>query len=147
MRNLSTTGERLSFLIDNVLNIRTVKVSQSLGIKPAYLSQMRNDHKPFTRSIAYKISLAYPQVNADWILTGEGEPTKETNSNHPTHADLPQQVNEPPAEYKPGQRISFDDMPNLVRYLLNEVQELRAAVETLQKEVENAKNERVKSAE
>lgn len=133
MRNLTTTGQRLSFLIDNILNIRPVRVSESLEIKPAYLSQMRNDHKPFTKSIAYKMGMVYPQINVDWILTGEGEPMKITDSSHPAHADLPQQVNEPPAEYRPAERISYDDVPDLVQYLLKEVKELREMVEALQK--------------
>jgi len=132
MKNLTTTGQRLSFLIDNILNVRTIRLSETLGIKPAYLSQLRHDHKPFTRSLAYKMGIFYPQLNVDWILTGEGEPMKEPIQSHPIHADLPQ-VNEPNAVYDTVGRISYDDVPNLVLFLLKEVKELREMVEALQK--------------
>lgn len=71
---------------------------------------------------------------------------KITDSSHSTHADPPQ-VNEPNAVYNMAERISYDDVPALVRYLLDEVKDLRDQVEALKKEIQNAKNERVVSAE
>ena len=147
MEDLVTPGKRLSHLIDKILKIRPIRFVEQIGINPTYLSQMRNGHKPFTTSVAYKISLEYPQVNADWILTGEGEPMKITDSNHPTHAESLPQVNEPPADYYTAERISYDDVPDFVRYLLNEVKALRGMVETMQKELQIIQNHRIESAE
>ena len=127
MENLTTSGKRLTFLILNVLKVKPLQFSKRVGINSTYLSQLRNQHKPFTVSVAYKISEAYPNVNTNWIFTGTGEPIKQTDS----HAqDLPQ-VNEKQAEYTAG-AIALDDVPGLLRSLLSRVKELEERVQYLE---------------
>ena len=147
MGDLVAPGKRLSHLIDKILKIRPIRFVEQIGINPAYLSQMRGGRKPFTASVACKIGLEYPRVNADWILTGEGEPVKITGSNHPTHAESLPQVNEPPADYCTAERISCDDVPGFVRCLLNGVKALRGMVGTMQKELQIIQNHGIESAE
>lgn len=150
MPELATPGQRLSFLIDNILKIKTVNFSKRLSLRPAYLSQIRTGKKPFTKSIAFKIGEIYPNVNIQWVLSGDGEPMK-TDSNASDHAEpLPPQFNEKQADYTAG-AIALDDVPGLLRSLLSRVTELEERVQYLEnREPEKGQvqeNQKNKSAE
>lgn len=130
MKDQNTSGKRLSFLILNILKVKPLQFSKRIGINPTYLSQLRNEHKPFTLSVAYKISEAYPRVNANWIFTGTGEPMKNEESEHA----LQPEVNEPQAEYK-AERIALEDVPELLRAMQKRISALEERVRVLENQV------------
>lgn len=135
MPDLATPAERLAFLIDNILKIKTVQFSKRLSMRPAYLSQIRTGKKPFTKSIAFKIGEKYPNINIQWVLSGVGEPMK-TDSEHAQ--ELPQ-VNEPQAEYK-AERIALEDVPELLRAMQNRISALEERVRVLENQVKKNKS-------
>lgn len=56
------------------LNISNKEASSKLGYdRPAYVSQLLNQHSTITASVVYRLANAYPNLNPKWLLDGEGE--------------------------------------------------------------------------
>lgn len=57
----------------NHLNINNKTVASRLGIKPAFISQLLNAHATVTPGMALRFGKIFPNLNVDWLLTGDGE--------------------------------------------------------------------------
>lgn len=65
-------AERLREFL-NRLNIKNVTLASKLGIKPAFVSQLLNQHSTVTADVALRIARVYPKLNVTWLLDGVGE--------------------------------------------------------------------------
>jgi len=77
---MSTIGERIKILIDTEnLNISTFESMIGAGNNTIGTSIKRNSN--FSSSILSKILKKYKNINAEWLLTGEGEMYKNDTGN------------------------------------------------------------------
>lgn len=65
-------AERLREFL-NRLNIKNITLASKLGIRPAFISQLLNQHSTVTTDVALRIGGVYPKLNVKWLLEGEGE--------------------------------------------------------------------------
>ena len=66
--------ERLQLIIE-ALGISQREFNRVIGMSESYVSSLRND---ITLGVVTKISTAYPQINLEWLVRGEGEILRET---------------------------------------------------------------------
>lgn len=66
--------ERLQLIIE-ALGISQREFNRVIGMSESYVSSLRND---ITLGVVTRISTAYPQINLDWLVRGEGEILRET---------------------------------------------------------------------
>lgn len=66
-----TDADRLGYLIDALEDGSVVKFSAKTGINPPIISRIRNGKTPLAKVIPF-ILKAYPEVNEEWLKTGEG---------------------------------------------------------------------------
>ena len=69
--------ERVMKLIDWLIFTKKVisrrQLSEIMGYKESYLSQILNGKVPVTEKFLKKLSIVDSSVNLNWLLTGEGE--------------------------------------------------------------------------
>lgn len=69
---MSTIGERIARFIDETENLTRTKFAETIGISPAYVSQICSGVRvPSDRTISDICRLF--KVNEDWLRTGNGE--------------------------------------------------------------------------
>lgn len=68
-----TESERIEFLINHLAHGNANRFADRTGISKANVSKLKNGEIKLKRSIS-KILEAYPQVNRQWLETGEGYP-------------------------------------------------------------------------
>lgn len=65
-------GIRLELFV-NSLNIKHKAFAARVGTSNKFVSQIINGHSNLTTDMAYRIGKAYPELNKEWLLKGEGE--------------------------------------------------------------------------
>lgn len=65
--------ERLNYLIGILAGNNAAEFSRKTGADPSVLSRARNGGA-IPSGLVWKICKAYPDVNREWLETGEGEP-------------------------------------------------------------------------
>lgn len=65
--------ERIDYLIKALAGNNAAEFSRNIGVDPAVVSRARNGVSG-TGKLVWKICHAYPDVNREWLETGEGEP-------------------------------------------------------------------------
>lgn len=70
---MMTETERIEFLITHLAHGNANRFADRTGMSKANVSKLKNGEIKIKRSIA-KILEAYPQVNRQWLETGEGYP-------------------------------------------------------------------------
>lgn len=68
-----TEGERIDFLIRALENGNTHAFARKVEVSPAHLFKLRKGQVGIRLQIPH-ICKAYPQVNRQWLETGEGYP-------------------------------------------------------------------------
>ena len=79
--------ERIDYLILALASGNEKAFAQNCGIHPASLSKLRNGKFHLPRFTG-RILRAYPQINPDWLLYGQGEPMKKRLSEREISARL-----------------------------------------------------------
>lgn len=78
-----TTNERLNQLIDNKKKSSEIRnnahFADLTGVQTGYLSEVLSGKRNLTERFAHKIITAFPQIDKNWLLTGEGSMLKEEN--------------------------------------------------------------------
>lgn len=69
---MKTIQERLSDFITSTQSTVTSFASE-IGTSQPSLSAILNGTRPLSRGMIARINQAYPSLNADWLLTGEGD--------------------------------------------------------------------------
>lgn len=82
-------SERINTLLQ-FCNLKAGEFADSIDVAPATISNLKNGKTSLTASIAQKIVSAYPEVNFQWILLGEGPMLKDNenkidSSNYPSN--------------------------------------------------------------
>lgn len=69
---MSTIGERIARFIDDTENLTRTKFAETIGISPAYVSQICSGVRvPSDRTIS-DICRSF-KINEDWLRTGKGD--------------------------------------------------------------------------
>lgn len=66
-------SSRLKHLIDELKNGNQAKFAKSIHISESSLSQVINEHYGGSVAMIFGIAESYPDVNINWLLTGEGK--------------------------------------------------------------------------
>jgi len=109
----SEQGVRFEQII-NRLDLTQVAVGELVGLSQSYISQMITGARPISKKILQFIAKSHPQVNLEWLLTGNGEMIK------PNRVD---EVNEPTPIYGPG----------ILESLIQQMKEMDARLKALEK--------------
>lgn len=117
----STVIERLVKSIDWLKKSRIVlsqaEFSEKVGIKPSQVSEMLNGKRKISERTIHNIVEAFPDLNINWLLTGEGEMLKSdrvtyapaSNKNIPFYdIDVTASIAE-----------SFNDTPEIPQYYID----------------------------
>jgi transcriptional regulator with XRE-family HTH domain len=80
-------NERIKSIRD-YLKMNQTAFSAQMGMPQAHLSEIENGKKAINKKILYGIAIKYPEINIRWILTGEGEMTRNKNTD-----EIPVQTN------------------------------------------------------
>lgn len=63
---------RLKTLISS-LGISQKRLAEQIGVSRTQINLIVNEERGLTENIVYRIERRYPNVNADWLIKGEGE--------------------------------------------------------------------------
>ena len=72
-------GKRISEFLDTK-HSKTIEVAKYLEVSSAYVSKLRSGTKQIGQSTIAKLVNKYPDLNLNWIFTGEGNMLKNTAS-------------------------------------------------------------------
>ena len=70
-------SERISFLVDTLEGGNAKRFSEKTRIRPQSVSCLRHGKYQIGRFVQ-RITKAYPDVNVQWLQTGQGEPFNST---------------------------------------------------------------------
>lgn len=124
-------AERLR-LFFNHFSIRNVDAAKRLGLsRSAFISQLLNKDATITTDVAIRMGKAYPALDVDWLLHGEGEMLK-------SEKPAGNEVNEPALPYRPESPIEhlgmlLDDYKQRIIALEAKVILLESRLEGLEK--------------
>lgn len=79
--NEKSINTRIKYIRELLCNNSNIKFAKQLGKEPNTTSNWVRDGYSVGRGVASDIVRAFPQIDIDWILTGEGEMLKEATSN------------------------------------------------------------------
>jgi len=57
----------------NTLIIKDKQFAESIGKKPAVLSQLLNGYRNISADFAYEVADCYTWLNPDWLISGKGD--------------------------------------------------------------------------
>lgn len=86
MENFTKSIDRLSKFID-YKGISFNKLATIIGVSNSYFSKMVKNKASIGSDILEKIVRVYPDMNSNWLLTGEGEMIKNTKENFAKEAE------------------------------------------------------------
>lgn len=74
----TTVGQRISLLIDHYCGGNEKRFAESLGVSPAVINNYTNGKQQSKPGfdVLYKICTTYPQVQIEWLISGQGEMLK-----------------------------------------------------------------------
>ena len=78
-QQLIEQGDRLK-KIRKYFKVNQQELAKILKTKQSFISNIENGKKGLSRNLLTKISNVYPEINQNWLLTGEGEMIQENNS-------------------------------------------------------------------
>ncbi len=74
-------GERIKKLIE-LLNTDARHFAENLGVEPSSISHLINGRNKPSFAFLQKLVKRFPDVNINWILSGEGEPLNISENNY-----------------------------------------------------------------
>ena len=114
-------GQRLD-QVRKSLNYSQVKFASLLGITQGFLNQVLKGRRNISYNILQAITKHLPEVSTEWILTGRGDPFKNSAGF----------LNEPVSESGKPRPIALDDLTRIIISIQDENTELRARIEALE---------------
>lgn len=81
MTNKEEQGARLLEII-KYFNYTQKAFGQSIDVRQSYITQLVNGKKPISGFVINNITVRYPTVSIEWLLTGQGEMMKSQNLTH-----------------------------------------------------------------
>lgn len=139
--------ERIHQFIDTT-ELNVSEFSKSIHVSNGYFAKQKAGNSNVGSQIIEKIVSLYPQVNADWIITGRGKMLYEENNNTPTQVST---LNESPEPYRKKESDSNDRTEDFffeilarkekeIRDLNREIGELKYKYESLLVKLERKEN-------
>jgi hypothetical protein len=114
-----TVKERLISFI-KTLNIGQAAFEKSVGLSNGYVNNIRKSIQP---DKLQKIALSYPQLNAGWLMTGDGEMLKQ--STHSINQSIIGNDNvQAGNNSKVDARRFYSDSPDVLRTIIDEKERL-----------------------
>lgn len=85
----TTVGQRITLLIEHFCKGNEKRFAESLGVSPAVINNYTNGKQQSKPGfdMLYKICKTYPQVQIEWLISGQGEMLKPAAATSP-QADL-----------------------------------------------------------
>jgi len=77
-----TINSRIKKIRKELCNDSTKELSEILGVSSQAVSNYIRDGYSVGEGVLYKIATKFPQINANWLLTGEGDMLKSENKAH-----------------------------------------------------------------
>lgn len=88
-------NERLKILLDELKNRRIVHnyadFASQMGKPRSIISELLNGKRTISELFVHEMITKFPQVNADWLLTGNGEMLKEETQPQNAVTEQPQE--------------------------------------------------------
>lgn len=88
-------NERLKILLDELKNRRIVHnyadFASQMGKPRSIISELLNGKRTISELFVHEMTTKFPQVNADWLLTGNGEMLKEEAQPQNAATEQPQE--------------------------------------------------------
>ena len=110
-------------------------MGQLIGVTKGYLSVMMRDQVPISKKIIDGITISFPGINLNWLLTGEGDMLK-GREGAPEDTPAAPLVEEPEAGYDSKWREGIlEGVLRRVAELEAEMGVLRAALAALEEKV------------
>lgn len=79
-----SSNERLRVLIEDFIKTKRVKsqndFAQKVNKQRSYISEIVNEIRPLTKKFTAQIAAIFPDLNPDWLLTGEGNMLRSEDS-------------------------------------------------------------------
>jgi hypothetical protein len=144
-----SVNQRIKILQEYYFPNDLTEFSKKTTVPKSTLTEMlKGENEPSFRNIL-KIIVAYPQINSDWLLLGEGEMLKPNfNNDDNTKPIQPnQQLRKKSYEHITNSTVDSEVSDSKITYshydpdLLAEIEALRERIKTL--EIENAQLERM----
>ena len=111
------------------LGVKQTVFAEKMGVSRTTVTQMLNADRDIGENIAFKIERNFPNVNADWLMSGAGEMMKpmavyekETRASG---------VSEPEPKYEKGGGLSAAEVARMVEEHTKERARLLAIIEKL----------------
>lgn len=114
-------GKRLD-QVRKSLNYSQVKFASLLGITQGFLNQVLKGRRNISYKILQALAKSLPEVSTEWILTGYGNPFKNSAGD----------LDEPVSEYGKPRPIALDDLARIIISIQDENSALRARIEALE---------------
>ncbi len=77
-------NKRFTDVLKFLISSREVRNQQDfcdiMGLATSYVARLKSGDRPISESIISQIGANFPQINGDWLLTGEGEMLKREES-------------------------------------------------------------------
>lgn len=128
MTEIERIGKVVTWLKYSGYGLSNLEISKKLGYNKSAFSQILNGKVPVSSQFINKLSSANPDINKDWIRTGEGEMLK---SKKQELQDSPISVT---GDYFKGVRDNVDKVTLLEQLLsqyMSENKELKTMIEDL----------------
>ena len=125
MTDIQTFKERLQTFLTSI-GMSVMRFEQVCGFSNGSLNKLR---KAYSGEKLYKISSVFPQLNIDWLLTGEGEMIKDkvVCEDHVPYSTKPS-----------TSTFSYGD----IKEVLNELKTLKQKIDVYEGRIENYEKER-----
>jgi plasmid maintenance system antidote protein VapI len=127
-------NERLKILLDELKNRRVVHnyadFALQMGKPRSIISELLNGKRTISELFVHEMTTKFPQVNADWLLTGNGEMLKE-------ETQLQNAVTEQPQEQGMIDKLFFlvesqrKDIETLIQLVKNKDEKIEELLEEL----------------
>ena len=98
MTNLEDQGIRFERLLE-ALNSNQSELARKIGVSPSLINQIVKGQKALSHKVLTQLTNSYREINANWLLTGEGEMFMEKKE---PESRVQTGVLEPDAEYVKG---------------------------------------------
>lgn len=122
MANSKEQGSRLDNL-RKILGFSQIAFSKRLGLSQGYLNQVINGNRNISYKILNAISGQFPQVNAQWLLTGVGEMFLPD--------EIPRMLAEPAANFGSYKKVTVEGLADIIFSMQMQIHELQRRVDEL----------------
>ncbi|MDJ1472871.1 helix-turn-helix domain-containing protein [Xanthocytophaga flava] len=79
----TTVNQRLKIIIDELAGHKQASFAKKINVNPSVVNSILGGRNEPSYGVILKILSAYPQIDSDWLIKGEGEMLKPVLPNKP----------------------------------------------------------------